>query len=224
MVIAQNELQVDSIYFDKNWKQCGKKDHNTLRVIKYGKTVSSISDFYSNGKPKFQGQWLHIDSLDVDFKLLKDLPEHKAIGNFEAYYPNGKIQIELQFTPIGQWCDTTKTCFVKTIVYGKNGKRKGAYQGDLTMRNGIVFYYGSEKGELSGTKEIKNGMYHGKSVWFYSDKSVHSVTEYVEGKKHGSSIIYYNYPDQPKWEGVYENGKLVSKRKYARPESPSSQP
>ena len=62
----------------------------------------------------------------------------------------------------------------------------------------------------------------GVSTTYFSDGKIQISAEYLAGKKHGLEIHRYEN-GQPRWEAVYEEGKLKTKLRWKRDGTPSGQ-
>ena len=76
-------------------------------------------------------------------------------------------------------------------------------------KHGTVVYYHKD-GSTNTTEWIHDT---GTVMHFYEDGSKMSETPYVDGKWHGTKIRYRQ--DGSKWwETVYENGKMISTKRF----------
>lgn len=73
--------QSDSTFFDKDWKECSKKDASFFRTIEKKDGFFIVHDFYINGQPQ------------MVFQCSSVSPERIKDGPFTMYYEKGNKEI-----------------------------------------------------------------------------------------------------------------------------------
>jgi hypothetical protein len=204
----------DTLYFDKKWQLTAKRGHKFYRVTAWEDSLFVIRDHYARGTIQYVGKWLLRDTSETSIRYLSRQSDHHAIGTFWYYYRNGNPKARLGFLPIGQPCDTTKDYLTEVTKYFKNGMRSDHWQEVNRKMHGLLRVFDDRYGKLVSTIEMNTGLAHGKKITFYVDSTIHSVSEYVNGKRHGSYIIYYSYPFRPQTKRVFEHGDLISREEY----------
>ena len=120
----------------------------------------------------------------------------------QAEYRNGKIH--------GKFLQLRKTGGREFEVNYVNGVENGAFRRWF------------DDGKLWVIENYQAGKLEGGSTTYFPDGKIQVSTEYRAGKKHGLEIHRYKN-GQPRWEAVYEEGKLKTKLGWKRDGTPSGQ-
>jgi antitoxin component YwqK of YwqJK toxin-antitoxin module len=212
--LAQQAIEGDTVYFSKKWELTEKRGHAIYRIAAFEDSLYVIKDYYAKGGMQFQGKWLLKDTSETSIRFSGNLPDHKAIGYAWWYYKNGNPSTRVEYLYLAQPCDTTKDYHTEHIAYFKNGGQSSTWHELNRKDHGMLYWYDESTRKVSETQEMANGLANGKLIHYYTDESIHEITYYVDGKKHGTSTTYYDYPTLPKWKKEYENGKLIRKKKF----------
>ena len=211
---AQLAEQSDTLYFNKKWELTTKKKHKFYRVTVFEDSLYVIKDYYANGQLQFEGTWLFEDTSKTIIRYTGGLSNDCAIGTAWYYYKNGTPSKKTDSLPLGSPCDITTNYLTEVTQYYKSGVRGSSWQEVRGKEHGTVNMHNEETGTLAATQEMKHGVPHGKRIQYYTDNTIFSVTDYVDGKKHGFYTTYYNYPFKPKYREKYEHGQLIMREEF----------
>ena len=104
-------------------------------------------------------------------------------------------------------------------------RKSGAYEFEVNYVNGVengAFRRWFDDGKLWVIENYQAGKLEGGSTTYFPDGKIQVSTEYRAGKKHGLEIHRYKN-GQPRWEAVYEEGKLKTKLGWKSDGTPSGQ-
>ncbi|MBT3469992.1 MAG: hypothetical protein HN467_11775 [Opitutae bacterium] len=96
------------------------------------------------------------------------------------------------------------------VLYHEDGsKRSETPYVDGKMHGTALWYF--KDGSTKTSAEWVHGT--GTEIWYHEDGSKWVETPYVDGKQHGTAI-QYNKDGSPQNEIVYENGEVISSKRY----------
>lgn len=206
--------EYEEVYFDKDWKLCSEKEHRFYRYLVKKDSIFVVNDFYKNHRPQYIGKFVAYDGLEELLLTQGYLPDHGATGRATYFDRKGRKENSIDFLANGAVVDTTEEYNTLHYRYWKNGNISWTwYELNNSIDHGLAKYY-NKRGELYGTQEFTNGKETGKYTRLYFDDTIYEETMYVEGKRDGWSIRYYDYPSKIKEKRFYKEGKLVSKEKF----------
>ena len=170
-VVGYSQLRVDTIYYDKDWKNVGHKSFATFYRITLESENSNIPnrfrDFWADGTLYAEGEYINNDSLNA-YNSTYD-------GTCLTYYKNGNISCQ---------CEYGNSAHDKVITkFNEQGNilKKESYKDDFL--DGKCLYFNSE-GNLIQDLEYTNGILNGTQIEYLSD-SVKTITQIKDGKLHG---------------------------------------
>lgn len=215
-IAAQNQQvhQYEKSYFDKDWKLCKRKRHKFYRIAKRVDSLLYITDYYANGNKQFEGKWFWRDSTDLNIRFLGNIPDQNSLDTVVFYDKKGLPKHQVVYLPIGVPCNTTTNYVTAHTEFYTNGKPSCIWQEIRGKEEGLVTWLAEADGTPTATLQMKNGKAHGKETLFYEDDTIYSITEYVEGEKHGYYTEYYNYPLRMKYREKYVHGELEWRESY----------
>lgn len=176
----------------------------------------------------------YYDNGNVKLKAFKD-KDGNLNGMAIIYYENGTIQAKgnlvndefdgdlYSYDEAGVLTELRKftlgTLNTK-YVYFENGKIKSInnYENDLLNGEFKEFY---ESGELKYHLYYKDNKHHGEGKTYYENGNLESKGNMIEGKQDGLWKYYYDNASLAE-EVVFENGEIVSEKKYDRKEKSNS--
>lgn len=184
------QMLLDTVYFDRHWKQCKKDSASYYRQVyaDMGKKVQFIvKDFYLSGKIQMEGSY---KSINPDVKN----------GHFIYYYDNGKKMSEVTYLenqPEGAYFE-----------WYANGKEKSL----STIQNGIMngdYKTWNEQGIPQLDIRYKNGELDGTFISYYDNgkpvrKDLYSNGELKKKKcftREGKDTVWFAYLQMPEFPG-----------------------
>src|SRR5688572_23270938 len=147
--ISYGYSQVDTLFFDKNWKACKKENAAFYRTNLEKGNLFEVNDFYMNNVLQMKGQSSYKDSL---FRQ----------GDFYYYNVSGNLIETVTYI------DNLR--HGKSIQYFDNGKIKRITNFTNGDFNGETIYYNS-KGILIGKGLSKDNYWYGKWEKYNDDGS-----------------------------------------------------
>ena len=172
--------------------------------------------FYDNGKPK-----------KLETKLIE---KDERQGEYKEWYESGQIAESGTYISgyerDGEWLEFYEDGSKKVEAEFKNGKfvlnNCWNEKGEQTLTNGTGLYikeYSMSKDRVyRDEREYKNHKTHGIQKTFTNGILI-LYQEMVNGVNHGITKKYYDNGNIEK-ETVYENGKVISEKKYSKFKNP----
>ena len=184
------QMLLDTVYFDRHWKQCKKDTASYYRQVyaDMGKKVQFIvKDFYLSGKIQMEGKYT---SINPDVKN----------GHFVYFFENGKKMSEVTYIenqPDGEYME-----------WYSNGKEKSL----TTIQNGIMdgdYRTWTEQGIPQLNIKYKTGELDGTFISYYDNgkpvrKDVYSNGELKKKKcftRDGKDTTWFEYLQMPEFPG-----------------------
>jgi TonB family protein len=190
---VSSQMLLDTVYFDRHWKQCKKDTALYYRQVyaDMGKKVQFIvKDFYISGKIQMEGTYKAIN------------PDVKN-GHFVYFYQNGKKMSEANFLENqaeGEYYEWYSNGNKKSLTTIRNGIMDGDYK--TWKENGIPqLEISYKKGELDGTfiSYYDNGKPVRKDV--YSNGEIKKKRCFT---RQGKDTIWFDYLQMPEFPGGSE--------------------
>ncbi|MCH9611024.1 MAG: hypothetical protein S4CHLAM81_03360 [Chlamydiales bacterium] len=189
--------------FEKTDFMAPQPYQKVLRVYgrtKSGDISSQITSYHPNGQIK-----QYLESVNS-----------RARGDYREWHPNGHLKVEAYV--IGGVADLNTQAEQswlfegKSLAYDDEGRLEAEIlysKGDL---EGVATYYHSN-GKTWKLCPYKKGVLDGTLKIFLADGTLFQTTEFVEGKKSGSSIRYWDLSHVAYLE-KYESGRLMEASYY----------
>lgn len=184
--------QIDTVFFDKNWKPCQKKSAKYYRTINIVGSKYLVTDFYINNVIQMKTFSSRKDTL------IKD-------GNCTFYNELGLL------TDQGDYINNTETGIWTFNKYSKNGGKycSGFYLNGL-LDSTLTYYYPS--GKIKSISRFKNDTLNGLLIKYRKDGSTSSTANYLNGKLNGWYIEYFVNGNKH-YEEEYKIGKSTGNRR-----------
>jgi TonB family protein len=203
---ASGQMLLDTVYFDRHWKQCKKDTALYYRQVyaDMGKKVQFIvKDFYMSGKIQMEGTYKAIN------------PDVKN-GHFIYYYQNGKKMSETEYLenqPEGEYME-----------WFANGNKKSL----TTIRNGVLegdYKTWSENGVPQLEIRYKNGELDGNFISYYDNGRPVRKDSYLNGElkkkkcftREGKDTTWFEYLQMPQFPGGSEKLKAFIDKELVYP-------
>lgn len=195
--------QVDTVYFDRNWKGVPNKlfaDNYVVTLADDG--TNMFRTFHIDGTPLARGFYTSIDKQDYSKSVFDgECIEYYPNGNFRSlrHYENGDLN--------GLQAD-----------YYDNGKPQLV----TTRTNGEITYIQVylENGQLSKEMDIKQGQVHGEYKEYYESGVLGVYKTYVDGQEQGV-VKYYNTDGSLAYSSNMNNNMLDGEEIYYQNDSPA---
>lgn len=217
MPILASEVEIDTIYYDKDWK--GVSNHNFAdfyRIIEKDPLPNypkRFRDFYITGEKQGEGFYEKIDSSDDSKTIL-------GSGDFYWYYKNGEVSKKMSFEngiPNGECIEYYENNKLKSKATYKNGSLDGEYSIYLPdgkiMERGVYKennYLGGEaysyydNGQISKLMTIKEGQMNSDVIEYYENGHINKQYSLRGGKLNGEYVEYTQ--DGLRFEDEYFRG------------------
>jgi len=190
---ATGQMLLDTVYFDRHWKQCKKDSALYYRQVfaDMGKKVQFIvKDFFMSGKVQMEGTY---KAINPDIKN----------GHFVYYFPNGRKSSEtyyLENQPAGEYSE-----------WYSNGNRKSL----TTINGGLMdgeYKTWSEKGIPQLEISYNKGELDGTFISYYDNGKPVRKDLYVNGElkkkkcftREGKDTTWFEYLQMPQFPGGAE--------------------
>ncbi len=218
--ISQNSSIQDTLYYDKDWREATKIDYYYYSTfskssIKYlDKELIYVTDHYKNGITQMTGYKTAIESSE-------------RIGLYSFYTKKGKLEchrlykydktindfpVIKEFSSLVKKCNDTNIDFFVSFFPKGEVKEAGYLSAeDISICQWIEYNPIGKK--IYYLFEIKNCQKDGAYKMFYSKDKLWKEGFYKEGKRSGIWKIY-DHSGTLKKENIYQNDKLVEKKKY----------
>jgi len=190
---ASGQILLDTVYFDRHWKQCKKDTAVYYRQVyaDMGKKIQFIvKDYFLSGKVQMEGTYKTIN------------PDVKN-GHFVYYFQNGRKMSEtdyLENQPEGEYKEWYANGNKKSLTTVKNGTMDGVYK--TWSEDGIPqLEINYKKGELDGI-----------FISYYDNGKPVRKDVYVNGEikkkkcftREGKDTTWFEYIQMPQFPGGAE--------------------
>lgn len=181
------QKQLDTIFYDKNWKESSKVGASFYRIRVKEKKGFTVSDYYINGTLQMTG---FFKSIEPDIK----------IGLFKYYNENGTLDSEGNYKSDkkeGEWKDYDSTGILFSVTNYESGNRNGK----------MIYYYSN--GVVKRDEFYKEGKFiegkcfssTGEEIEFfpYEEDPI-----YIGGMSEFSNFLIATivYPEKANKEGI----------------------
>jgi len=213
----------EKIYFDKNWEITDESNHYFYRTIDQKHEGFIVKDFWKNGTLQSSAVCHRTDSVLSHLKTNGDFPD-SILKTVRYYKRNGRSDYEIIYS-VKDYLNTLPKLIADSLKNHVEILETGDFYTDFRKKERIRWAAFMTDGRLNGLyvnywgraqtpfviSNYKDGLLHGTSEYYYSDKTRMSSAQYQEGQKHGKSMAY-TYSGEVKWIKTYEHGVLVNKR------------
>ncbi len=210
---SQNSNLIDTVYYDKNWKEITLKNYKYYRIrekttIQYeDTTLTKVIDHYRSGKIQMTG---YISALNPNIKL----------GLYQYFKKNGTIKyiefynlnkLQSKFNTIENYLnqinlkDSTNSYLYISFYHKGHIKSIGFYSHDC-IKIGTWTEYNLFNKKMKYTYEYKDGIFNGTNQLYYSNGNKFYEKQYSNGKLNGT-WKRYNYKGNLVKEKTYYYGK-----------------
>ncbi len=210
---SQNSNLIDTVYYDKNWKEITLKNYKYYRIrekttIQYeDTTLTKVIDHYRSGKIQMTG---YISALNPNIKL----------GLYQYFKKNGTIKyiefynlnkLQSKFNTIENYLnqinlkDSTNSYLYISFYHKGHIKSIGFYSHDC-IKIGTWTEYNLFNKKMKYTYEYKDGIFNGTNQLYYSNGNKFYEKQYSNGKLNGTWKSY-NYKGNLVKEKTYYYGK-----------------
>lgn len=190
------------IVITENYK-AGKKEGKWVREIKYpqNNTTRVETSYFKNDQPI--GKW---ESRIKNGNLVRQI-EYKSAKNYvkKEYYSNGEIN------RIETYKDNTLNGPYKKYFSNGIKKLEGSFKNGF--RSGIWKEFTDKKATIKSEVSYVNGEKEGLSKYYNQAKRLSETGKYINNRKEGL-WKYYDLAGDLERETEYENGFMVSEKKY----------
>jgi antitoxin component YwqK of YwqJK toxin-antitoxin module len=215
--MAQSISVNDTLFFDKDWKECSRKEHKFYRTYSTSdlyfedKKLTQISDFFKNGNYQMTGYVLDGDTINKYGQYTYYDKSHgkKTVSLFKPNIYLNQFPKLQEYTSLIATCDSSidelYISFLKdgTLYdigyFDENSKRTCQW---YKIKKGKVYKY-----------YFHNGKYNGRAVRYNKHGNIKHEVDYVNDKKHGDSIYYYK-DGSLNYVAKYRHGEHVSSIHY----------
>jgi antitoxin component YwqK of YwqJK toxin-antitoxin module len=198
--------KIDTIYYDKNWKETGNKSYQFYRIASESNGIVKVTDYYKSGKIQMSGTY---NSFAFDARK----------GVFIYYKKDGHINYKVIYEPINNSellspytnylnliSPLTKSYHV-AIEYRNNGSIWGIGYVSDSCSCISRFLYMSNKGKLWFQMSFLYKTPDGPHIDYIKNK-VYITGQYKRGKRIGE-WVFYNRDGSVIKRKSYDNGKLL---------------
>ena len=189
------EIEVDTIYYDKEWKGVSNRHFaDFYRIIEKNPTPGypkKFRDFFITGEIQGEGVYETIDRLDDSKTTLGD-------GEYIVYYKNGQIKVKNKIRngePDGEILEFFENGNPMTKGFLQNGRPEGEF----------INYY--ENGKIEERYNYKNGELDGLCEFYYETGKIKERSNYKNGEYNGVCESYYENGNLAS-QGHFKNGKM----------------
>mgnify|MGYP003292347435 CR=1 FL=1 len=210
-------MNIDTIYYDKDWKNAGHKSFATFYriTLEHGRLdiPNRYRDFLINGTLYAEGEYITNDSLNANNTIYN--------GTCFIYHKNGNISSKTEYTNNGK--NKVISIFNESgIILKKERYEDGTLSGhciyfndDGTLRQELEY----TNGVLNGTQieyigdsvktitQIRNGKLHGKHQYLRNEIIEYEV-DFFNNIQHGKEVIY-DKEGNIIYSAIYDNGLLM---------------
>lgn len=178
MAVAKSQTQIDTLYYDKNWKGVEIGSFATYGIITmvpenpaYPKRFRCFN--WLTGKLIYEGAFDRIDPLDAN--------ESVFTGEYTEYYENGKVKSSGNYVN-GEYDGLYE-------LYYENGNKQAEYNLKDGVRNGqAILYY--ENGKVQERGELTNDKRNGIFECFFENGTPQAILEFKDGEMEGKYVVY----------------------------------
>lgn len=189
--LSAQRPQLDTIYYDNNWKGAEYPEFASFYRVALTPTDTTVAgkyrDYFMNGTLQSEGGFISIDRNDDSNTILD--------GRCIIYYQNGKTKNVI---------DYTKGVMTGTYEYYlENGQisQKATFKDGLLNGSSEEYY---DNGVMKNKFRYRNGNYHGKCTEYAPNSLVTTEAHYKDGKLHG--LLTQFFEDGTYKQLEYENG------------------
>lgn len=191
---AQNVSQLDTIYYDKNWKGVSNPVFaDFYRIIDLSdsfRTPKKYRDYYISGELQAEGGYISIDIYD-DSKSILD-------GDFSTYYKSGSIEVQGHKTKgklSGEYTTYYENGLIHQHAYFVNGVLHGLYSEFSEDGNTCTQIDYANGKSIDDTYTISDSENHVTVFSLKDDKPIWispSIEELKNEYQNGVNWLYYN--------------------------------
>lgn len=216
--VSQTNHYNDTIYYDKDWKNCEKEERNYYRTfskssIKYlDDFLIQVTDHYKNGKIQKTG---YVHSFNSD----------ERIGLYTFYRKNGTVKVkELyefnetidNFNEIKEYSSLVKQCdslgkFFHVSFFSKGHINEAGFISDCNNICEWIRYNPFGK-KIYYTTEYRNNGWDGTKRTYHSNGKLWKEKHFKDDMKTGT-WKYFNFRGILEKIEIYEKDILIDKKK-----------
>lgn len=203
-----NSNNIDTVYYDKNWKVTTSKRYKYYRVLKQERSSIKVADYYRSGKIQMTGGLKKIDPEQWTGPIFY-FDRKGQVTSFELY--ESSLYPEFQSNIINQNLNIAKNDSLTLYgYYYKNGKLSSlGYGQDNCFRQGTWWFFYKD-GNLKAKENYLNNLLQGEYSYYYENGSILYKGSFKDNKEDGATE-YYSNDGKLKKTIFYSNGEIIKK-------------